>query len=386
MQIMAGYDYTTGAFLWKNNQTVLNIDILIQGIATSPNGPHLMRDSASPNYVAYDVKTGQEIWRASTGELPWSMLPAYGYVYHDGVHFISSYDGHVYAYQSTDGKLVWKSEFTGEDWETMTGSQPYNAKAVGADGKLYFASTTEYQMMPRPRFQILVCFDEATGKINWKLPIGINPRGIADGYFIGEDIDNGILYCIGKGPTSTAVTAPNVAVTTGSSIMIKGSVTDISPGTFESGIRARFANGVPAISDADMSMWMDYLYGQNATLLNNPPKPDGVEVSLSVLDSNGNYRSIGTTKTNSDGFFAFSWKPDIDGQFTVYASFAGSESYWPSHAVTSFLVENAPQSSPTSTAIPTSNAELYIMSFGIAIIIAIAVVGALILLMLRKRP
>ena len=34
-----------------------------------------------------------------------------------------------------------------------------------------------------------------------------------------------------------------------------------------------FPNGVPAVADEDMSEWMDYLYMQNATLLNNPPTP-----------------------------------------------------------------------------------------------------------------
>ena len=66
---------------------------------------------------------------------------------------------------------------------------------------------------------------------------------------------------------------------------------------------------------------------------------------MSVVDSNGNYR-IGTT-TSNDGFFNLNWKPDIEGQYTVYASFVGSESYWPSHAITSFVVDSAaPTASP----------------------------------------
>ena len=74
---------------------------------------------------------------------------------------------------------------------------------------------------------------------------------------------------------------------------------------------------------------MQYVYMQ----LPRPTNTIGVPVTLSVVDANGNYRQIGTATTN-DGFFTFNWKPDIAGQYTVYASFIGSESYWPSNAVT----------------------------------------------------
>ena len=76
---------------------------------------------------------------------------------------------------------------------------------------------------------------------------------------------------------------------------------------------------------------MEYVYMQKP----RPTNTTGVPVTISVVDSNGNFREIGTT-TTTDGFFTLNWKPDITGSYTVYASFAGSESYYPSHAVTSF--------------------------------------------------
>ena len=105
MQVMEGFDYTTGKLLWKNNATVFDIDVQAQGIATSPSGPNIKQDGSSPNWVAYDVKTGKEMWRASTGNIPWSLLPAYTFVYNKDVHFMGSYDGHVYAYRNEDGSL-----------------------------------------------------------------------------------------------------------------------------------------------------------------------------------------------------------------------------------------------------------------------------------------
>jgi hypothetical protein len=114
-----------------------------------------------------------------------------------------------------------------------------------------------------------------------------------------------------------------------------------------------------------------------------PTNATGVDVTLSVVDSNGNYRTIGKTTADSDGFYSFNWVPDIEGKYTVYASFDGSESYWPSHAVTAFNVEAAPApSATTTTSVSQSPMELYFVGSTVAIIIAIAIVG---LMILRKK-
>jgi outer membrane protein assembly factor BamB len=377
MQTMSGFDYTTGKFLWKNNATVLNIDVLIEGVATSSNGPHIMRDSATSNNVAYDVRTGREIFRLSTGQDPWGFIPAYSHVYHNGVNFLGSYDGYIYAYSSSSGQKIWQSPYIGQEFETVENNQPFNGHAIGADGVLYFSSVTTYQMMPRPRFAHIVAVNETTGNFLWKLPIDIMPIAVADGYLLGESIDNGILYGIGKGATKTTVNASPAILSRGNAIMIQGTVLDQSPGK----------PGVPAVADSDMSEWMDYLYGQNATLLNNPPKPNGVQVTISVLDSNGNTRQIGTATTNSEGLFHFQWAPDIEGEYVLTAAFAGSESYWPSSGQTALGVTEAQPTQAPIDSNQQSTVEQYFIPAVLAIIIAIAVVGAILaMLTLRKRP
>jgi outer membrane protein assembly factor BamB len=354
MQIMAGYDMDTGAFLWKNNATVLDLDVIQEGMATSPSGPMLKHDGSSPNIVAYDVKTGQEIWRAPAGEVPWGMLPSYMYVYNDGVHFIGSFDGHVYAYDKDDGQLVWKSDYIGKEWENIYGNQPFAGyAAAGADGKLYFNSQTIYNMMPRPRFQNLVCIDEETGEFLWKLPIGIEPFAIVDGYLLGNERDNGLMYCVGKGPSAITVTAPDVSVAKGSTVVLKGTAMDVSPGTENSLIKARFPNGLPAIADEDMVVWMDYVYGQNATLLNNPPTITGVPVKIQIVDPNGEYAWIGTATSDSYGNFAYSFKPQTEGMYTIIATFDGSESYYGSTSTSYLVVDPAPSPGPQGEPGPT---------------------------------
>jgi outer membrane protein assembly factor BamB len=376
MQVMEGFDYTTGKLIWKNNATVFDIDVQAQGIATSPSGPNLKQDGASPNWVAYDVRTGKELWRASTGNIPWSLLPAYTFVYNKGVHFLGSYDGHVYAYSNEDGKLVWQSDYLGEQFETVYNNQPFNGKAAGADGKLYYSTATTYSMMPRTRFHEMVCINETTGKFIWTLPIGIAPSAIAYGYLVGADADNGIQYCIGKGQTATTVETPLTGATAGNSILIKGTVMDLSPGK----------PNTPAIADENMSVWMDYLYGQNATLINNPPAVKGVPVTLLAVGSDGSYTEIGTTTSDSSGTFIQKWVPTKADTYKITASFVGSESYYSSWAEGGIVVDPAnptQTSNPQVTTVDNTPILYTIVGSAIAILIAVALVG---LLLYRKRP
>lgn len=366
MQHSLGVDMTTGEILWKNYNMVLDIDVRTEGVATSPSGPLLKQDGGA-HWVAYDVTDGQEIWRAPSGELPWGLLPAYTFVYNDGVIFLGSYDGHVYAYNKDTGAQVWKSDYVGEEWETIYGNQPFNGMSVGADGKLYYTSDTTYRMMPRTRLHEMICIDEYTGKFIWRLPIGIEPTAIADGYLLGADTENGMMYVIGKGKTETTVMASPKITAKGTSVLIEGTIMDMSPG----------APNTPAVADEDMSMWMDYLYDQNATMLNDPPMPNGVSVKLTAIGSDGSVIDIGTTTTNGYyGTFAHPWTPPDEGTYEILASFEGSESYWSSGALTAVSV--GPEVSPAGPIEPEAafhiTTELAIISV-VAVILVVAIVA-----------
>ena len=119
-----------------------------------------------------------------------------------------------------------------------------------------------------------------------------------------------------------------------------------------------------------------------------PTNITGVPVTFCVIDSNGNYRTIGTTTTNALGDYSFTWKPDIPGNYTVYATFAGTNGYYGSTASTGFYA-----SSPATTAAPiatplTGLASNNTLMYGIVAIIIVIIVGivALAMIMLRKRP
>ena len=87
---------------------------------------------------------------------------------------------------------------------------------------------------------------------------------------------------------------------------------------------------------------------------------------------------------SEDGTFSLTWMPDIAGDYTVYASFAGSNSYWPSHAMTTFVVDVA-AATPAPTAAPTESvADMYFVPAIAGLFVAIIVVGLLIMLSLEN--
>ena len=79
-----------------------------------------------------------------------------------------------------------------------------------------------------------------------------------------------------------------------------GEPIDISAGTTQAQQVADFPSGLPCVSDASKNQWMEYVYMQQP----EPTNVTGVPVTLYVLDSNNNYRSIGTTTTNALGDYS----------------------------------------------------------------------------------
>jgi hypothetical protein len=158
---------------------------------------------------------------------------------------------------------------------------------------------------------------------------------------------------------------------------------DVSAGTKQNAQAADFANGVPVASDDSMKDWMGYVYQQKPM----PTTFKGVPVTVDVLDSNGNYRNIGTATTTSSGTYSLIWTPDISGSYQVIATFHGTNAYWGSYSQATFDVMNAPATTTAPTPVPVSTSEQYFVP-AIAGLFVLVIVGfaVLALLMLRKRP
>jgi hypothetical protein len=189
------------------------------------------------------------------------------------------------------------------------------------------------------------------------------------------------VYAIGKGPSATTVSAPDIAAPFGTPIVIKGTVMDVSPGTQEDTMKLRFPYGVPAMSDVSMSDWMLYVYKQ----FSRPTDATGVAVSIDAIDPNNNYVHLGDATSDSTGAFSCVLTPEISGTYTVYATFGGSAAYYGSYASTTLVVMDEPAATAAPTATPTPASEAYFVPAVIGIIAAIILVGAISILLLRKR-
>ena len=144
------------------------------------------------------------------------------------------------------------------------------------------------------------------------------------------------IYAMGIGASRTTVSVQNDVITQGNSVMIKGTVTDVSPGTQDAGIELRFPNGVATVSDASMTDWMLHVYNQ----FEAPADVEGVEVFLVVEDPNGDFYSA-TVTTDRNGVFSHMWAPAISGEYKVTALFEGTNGYFASQATTAFGVDAA---------------------------------------------
>jgi hypothetical protein len=132
-----------------------------------------------------------------------------------------------------------------------------------------------------------------------------------------------------------------------------------------------------------MEQFMESVYMQQTM----PSNTTGVPITLSVLDANGNFRTIGTTTSDASGTFAYNWIPDISGAYTLYATFGGSESYYGSAANAHFFASEqaaTPTEQPNQTS--SSMVDTYFLPSVAAIIVVIIIVGAVLWLALRKKP
>ena len=75
------------------------------------------------------------------------------------------------------------------------------------------------------------------------------------------------IYAWGKGPTKVTVSAPGASIEQGRSLVITGTVTDLSAGSQQQAVAANFPNGLPAVSDARH----DWLYGSSLHATTNAP-------------------------------------------------------------------------------------------------------------------
>ena len=159
--------------------------------------------------------------------------------------------------------------------------------------------------------------------------------------------------------------------------MIQGTVMDMSPASA----------GTPAISDASMDAWMEFMHlGKPRPLM-----ATGVEVVISAYDPNYNYYELGRVTSDAAGMFKLMFEPQVPGEYTVIATFEGSDSYWPSGAECAIGVTETPTSASAQMMpelVSESTEAPLFTTTGLAIIVAVAVavaIGVVSFWALKKR-
>ncbi len=388
-----------GTLSWMTNYTATQpqantVGVTRYWLTTDPvNRVFMVRDAEPMVSYGWSIDDGSLLWTyKQPPEAPdWeyfmpSGFAAYGKLYYCG------YGGVLYAWDTKNGTLLWTYGNGGEGNSTNTGLQtPWGLYPLSigtiADGKVYLFSTEHSPNQPLYKDIRVRCINATNGKEIWTIMSWANPGGFsapgiatADGYIAYLNLYDLQIYVIGKGPSATTVTAsPKVSVH-GNSVLVEGSVIDTAAGTKQNEQAARFPNGVPAVSDESMGAWMEYVYMQKP----RPTDATGVEVVIEVLDPNGNVYEVGRTTSDANGMFKLMFTPEVPGEYTIITTFAGSESYWPSHAETAVGVDEAP-AAPAAPQPPAPNPpyEMYTIGTGVAIIAAVAIVG---LMLLRKKP
>ena len=358
------YDLETGAELWANDITVA-----VQSFFSSTGqGVIAAWDLTTRRWSAFDIHTGVKLWDGEQASYPWGTYASYGSLIAYDHLYSGSFDGNLYALDLDTGEIDWTYYAGDSGIETPMESWPMWQGPLSADGVLFVGGGEETPTQPLTRGNRVFAVDAETGEEIWAIAGYMSLRAIAEGYLIGYNGYDSQIYCFGKGPSATTVSAPKTEIIQGQTLVIEGTVTDQSTG----------AMGTPAISDEDMGPWMEYMFMEKPI----PSSAKGVDVSIDVVDANGNFRNVGTATSDISGVYSLVWEPDIPGKYSVIATFAGSESYGSSFASTSFYVEEAPQPTPPPEPTPAPQTDTYVLGMGIAILAAVIILG---LLILRKK-
>jgi hypothetical protein len=376
---ITGYRLSTGEQLWS---TIFDAQ-LYSGSANQADHGKIAVKFKDGYYRAWDLVTGNLAWTSPRLDYPWDQcgFGAYASQSAYGLLFNEAYSG-VYALNWSNGNIEWKFEAPAPDYEDpytgADGSQVYSWDTAGnvADGKLFVSNSEHSPSSPVIRGWSIWAIDVATGTEVWHMLGEIQPSVISDGYLVGSNTYDGYQYVFGMGKSATTVTTSPAVISKGASTLIQGTTLDISPAQ----------PNTPCVSHDSMSTQMAYLHMQMpiAGLWGNETIT-GVPVTLTAIDANGTVLDLGTTTTNGYyGTFEMAWTPPAQSTYKIIASFAGDYSYGSSAAATGVTVGPAPEPIQFPEQSTPADYTMTIIGAAIAVIIAVAIVGALIIMM-RKR-
>ncbi|MEM3875329.1 MAG: PQQ-binding-like beta-propeller repeat protein [Candidatus Bathyarchaeia archaeon] len=295
------------------------------------DGVYFIWAKETRQWWCYNITNGNLIWGPSASETDLHMYGVSSAIAYGRLYSADSIGGGgtVYCYDIKTGQRLWTYETENLGLE---GYWPRCTAVLGfiADKKVYLY-TNEHSpgpiLWPGGKLR---CIDADTGNELWKISFWGNNPVVADGYLIDLNSYDNQIYCFGKGLTKITVEIKNDVVPAGSSVLIKGTVTDQSPAVKDT----------PCVADEDMSAWMEYLVMQKKM----PEKVKGVTVEVWATHESGEVIYVGNATTDplSDGIFSIVWTPQKEGRYIISVVFGGSKSYYDSYASTALAVTAAP--------------------------------------------
>ena len=311
-------------------------------------GVFVVWSKESIRYWGFSTETGEHLWTTEPQYYLDFLVATGTSIVYDHLYSVGI-AGIVYAYNLTTGELDWKYEAEDPYQEFLWGNNWWSAILFITDGKLYLGHSEHSPIDPKPRGAPFYCLNATDGSLIWRAD-GLFRQSnwggtavIGDSIIATQDTYDQRVYAIGKGPSELTVSIQTNVVQKGSSVLIDGTVMDVSPGTKNTDLQLRFSKGVPAVSDESMSDWMLYVYKQ----FPRPENVEGVKVFLKIQDPNGDWYSTYVT-ADSNGRFSYMWTPAIVGEYKVTAMFEGSASYFPSQDTATFGVDQAPDEAPSA--------------------------------------
>ena len=334
---------TTGALIWNFTGTGDPADHFYPAPVIENGKVYLGTENPGTlervdHVVCLDAETGAYKWTYVTGEyFVESISAAYGNIYIAG--------GERNAIHCVDGETGQKK------WEyNAPGFIDYYQIQV-ADNKLYFNSAgIAVSGFPLPGTYpgLTNCVDAMTGELIWSYstPTAATSPMLVDGKLI-VSTEEDYIWCHAKGPTTTSVSVASSYIASDASLVISGSVADMSP----------FSQQHPELQS---------------------PLVAGVPVVLSYV-KDGAWTDFATVNTASDGTYMSTWNPPSEGAYKVVARFEGTPSYhWSSG-------QAVVQVSPATSAAANSNSGIPVEYFIITVVVfAIAVVAVAVILRRRK--
>jgi hypothetical protein len=380
-----------GQLMWRKEWTLPVADLWVcftpNFQPTVEDGVFIIQAKETGQNWGFDINSGNEVW-GPTDRLPdiaestnlyaarWGQA-----VGADGIVVLGGgMGGSLRGHDVKTGVELWRKDFVDEHQETLFSPLWPMTPQFVTDGKVYVAHLEHSPLDPKGRDCPFVVLDLETGEVVFETEGLFRSTRWGGQHIIGDSIMalmdsyDQRVYAVGKGPSSLTVEKTMISPTLGSSVTVQGTVMDASPGTEDPELKLKFPAGVPAISDADMSDWMRYVYKD----FNRPAGATGVVVKVEAVDPNGNYQDYGSTTSDAYGNFALPFVPEVPGTYMIIATFEGSDAYYGSTGITYITIDEAPSpSTPIEPEEPEEPEEPVVPSISteVAITIAVAVIA-----------